>query len=98
MASTLTQWLLAAETKEFVGPITVTADGSPVAAFDVAISQGTTRPTGWKAADNLDGERGILVGAGTDWPLRVGQIYTVWVRYTDNPEVPVEKCGTIKVY
>lgn len=93
----LTTWTLPAETKEWVGPITVTADGVPVTNFEVTVTAGAGRPTTWYATEVLEGERGVLVGAGTAFPLRPGQRYTVWTRYTDVPEVPVTRIGTIRV-
>ncbi len=93
----LTLWEVAAETKEWVGPMTVTADGAPVSAFEVAVTEGTKRPTTWRAPLTLEGQRGVLVGVETDWPLAVGKVYTVWIRFTDQPERPVERIGSIKV-
>lgn len=97
MAEALTTWSLPAETKEFI-PITVTADGLPLATFEVAFTAGAARPTAWASADEVDGSKGILVGAGvTGRTLTVGQKYTVWVRFTDNPEVPVTRACYVKV-
>jgi len=98
MASTLTQWTLAAETKEWVGPITVTVDGDPVDAFEVAVTVGSGRPSVWTSPTVIDDASGVLVGVGTAVALAPFKTYTVWVRYTDTPEVPVSKCGEIKVY
>lgn len=98
MADELTQWNVAAETKEWVGPITVTADGIAVTSFEVAVTAPGIRPATWAAADVLDGLRGVMVGTGTSHSLIAGGKYTVWVRYTDVPEIPVQRCGTVKVY
>lgn len=98
--ATLTQWELVGETKEWVGPITVTANATPVSAFQVALCEGTARPTTWATADDdPDGglAKGILVGAGTPWPITVGRKYTIFVKFTDNPEIPVLRGGIIKV-
>lgn len=95
MADLLT-WSLAAETKEFVGPITVTVDGVPVVAFDVAVTIGSARPTTWVSADVVGSDRGVLVGTGTAHLLAVGKKYTVWVRFTDAPEIPVQRAGFVK--
>ncbi len=98
MAETLTQWSIAAETKEWVGPIVVTADGTPVTTFEVTLTAPGFRPTTWQAADVLSGGRGILIGSGTAHPLIPGMKYTVWIRYTASPEIPVQKCGTVRTY
>jgi hypothetical protein len=98
MADELPTWTLAAETKEWVGPITVTADGTPVVNFEVSVTSGGNRPTVWEAPTALGGSgRGVVVGQGTQWPLRVGQRYTIWTRFNDTPEVPVTKVGTVRV-
>lgn len=94
----LTQWNVAAETKEWVGPITVTVDDVPTTAFDVSLTAPGTRPSLWVAADELDGAQGILIGDGTDFELLPSRKYTVWVRYTDVPEIPVQRCGEVRTY
>lgn len=98
MADELTQWSIAAETKEWVGPITVTADGVPTSSFEVTVTGPGARPSAWESASLLDGGRGVLVGTGTSFLLTAGRKYTVWIRYTDSPEVPVQRCGEIRVY
>lgn len=94
----LTQWSVAAETREWVGPITVTADGVPTTAFDVTLTAPGARPSLWVAADELDGDKGILIGADTDFELIAGRKYTVWIRFTDDPEIPVQRCGNVRTY
>lgn len=96
MPSVITTWVLAQETKQFV-PIAVTADTVLLTGFDVAFTTGTGRPTSWAAASVVDGDTGILVGAGTPYPLVLNQKHTVWVRFTDNPEIPVTRACYIKV-
>lgn len=96
----LTQWELVGETKEWVGPIAVTVNGTPATNFEVAFCEGSARPATWAAADaDPDGGLvpGILVGAGTSHPLTVGRKYTIFVRFTDTPEIPVLRCGIVKV-
>jgi|tagenome__1003787_1003787.scaffolds.fasta_scaffold20942877_2 hypothetical protein len=90
-------WTLVAETKEFVGPINVTVDGTPTTNFEVAVTVGGGRPTTWVPADVIEGERGVLVGSATPFPLQQGQKYTIWTRFTDSPEIPVDRAGFIKV-
>ena len=95
--ATLTEWRLVAETKEWVGPIVVTADGTPVSTFMVSVTKGSARPSVWENAYTLESRLGVLVGVDTDWPLLVNNTYTVWVKFADTPEAPVERVGTIKV-
>lgn len=92
-----TTWTLPAETKEFVGPITVLDGQTPVTNFEVTVTRPGIRPSNWQAATVLSGQRGVLVGTGTPFPLLVGQKYTVWIRFTDTPEIPVERVGFVKV-
>lgn len=98
--ATLTQWELVGETKEWVGPLTVTANGTGVTSYQVSVCEGTARPTVWASADDdPDGGlvKGVLVGAGTSWPITVGRKYTIFVKFTDAPEIPVIRGGIIKV-
>ena len=98
MASDLTQWLVAAETKEWVGPITVLADDVSVTTFQVTLTGPGERPIEWETPTALDGGLGLLVGTGTDFPLQAGRKYTVWIRFTDSPEQPVMHVGQVKAY
>jgi hypothetical protein len=98
--ATLTQWELVAETKEWVGPITVTVNGSPVSGFTLAVTEGQARPTTFYTPDaNPDDgtQYGLIVGTGTSVPLTVNKIYTIWAKYSDDPEIPVLRAGRIKV-
>lgn len=98
--ATLTQWQLPKETKEWVGPLTVKVNGTVVTSFSVAVTEGTTRPTDWQPADpDPDGGTtlGVLVGEGTLFPLTIGRKFTIWCKFTDNPEIPVLRAGIIKV-
>lgn len=100
MADALTTWTLVAETREWVGPITLSADGVPVTAFEVTVTEPGARPgtgAGWVAPTVLEGQRGVLVGTGTPFVLRVGRKCTIWARFSDTPEAPVERVGIIKV-
>lgn len=98
MADTLPTWNLAAETKEFVGPITVTADGSPVTTFEVTVTSGAVRPSNWQPRDVIGGFRGVMVGAGTPFTLEPGRKYSIWTKYSDDPEVPIDRIGYIRAY
>lgn len=93
----LPTWTLAAETKEFVGPITMTVDGTPVTTYEVTVTSGGGRPTTWQNRDEVGGERGVMVGDGTNFLLKAGQKYTVWTKFTDTPEIPVDRVGFIRV-
>jgi hypothetical protein len=95
MANVIPTWSLVQETKEFI-PLTVDADGTPVTSFSVAVEAGETRPTGFLACDTVGSEVGVLVGVGTSWPLVVGTKYTVYVKFTDSPEIPVTRALYIK--
>lgn len=95
----LTTWTLVAETKEFVGPLTVVVDGASWGgAFDVQVRQKGSRPidTDWEAALLLGSDYGVLVGEGTSFPLTAGFRYLVYVRITASPEVPVLEAGAIR--
>lgn len=97
----LTQWELVAETKEWVGPITVTVNGTPVTNFSVCLAESGKRPTTFATAD-LDPDppnsaAGILVGVGSAWPIVAGKLYTIFAKFTDSPEIPVIRVGKIKV-
>ena len=98
MADDLTAWSLPAETKEWVGPVTLTADGSTVTAFMMTLSAQGQRPANWVDPTELDGKRGLLVGVGTPFTLLPGRRYYVWLKYTDSPEVPVLRVGSIRVF
>jgi hypothetical protein len=96
MAEVIPTWSLVQETKEFI-PLAVTADGVPVTSFSVSVCAGTGRPATWAAADSVGGETGVLVGVGTAWLLTLNVKYTVYVKFTDNPEIPVTRAVFIKV-
>jgi hypothetical protein len=98
MADELTQWRVAAETCEWVGPITVTANGTPTTAFEVTLTAPGERPSTWSDPLVISGGRGILIGDGTDYELLPGRKYTAWIRYTDDPEVPVYPVGTVRTF
>jgi hypothetical protein len=90
-----TTWTLPRESKEWVGPVTVTANGVPTTTFSVSLTTGTDRPAGWRAPDVQGGQLGILVGPGTSWPLPPG-LYAIWVQIVSSGEAPVlDDVGTI---
>lgn len=98
MVDELETWSVAAETCEWVGPIVVTADGVPTTVFEVTLTAPGQRPADWSAPTVMGSDRGILIGDGTDYELVAGRKYTIWVRYTDNPEVPVYRVGLVRTY
>lgn len=93
----MNEWILPVETREWVGPVTVTVDGTNVTNFEITVTKDAARPLNWKTPLVIGSGRGVMVGDGTDFPLEFGHKYTVWTRYTSTPEVPVNRAGTIKV-
>lgn len=91
-----TTWTLSRLSREWVGPITVTADGLAVDDWTYLLLPAGTRPA---TPENIDGaptvlgtgeeaRAGILVGPGTDDELGPGR-YLIWLRYVADPEAPV---------
>lgn len=95
-----TQWQIPRESREFVGPLAVTVDGTPTTAYEVAVLADGTRPnaSSWRAPDNVGGSLGVLVGPGGTYELAPGN-YRIWARVTDaNPESPVlDSAGWIRI-
>lgn len=87
-----TTWTLPRLSTEWVGPITVSRDGTPVTGWTYALALFGERPATADAISGtpheLDGGLGILVGPGTSHVLAPG-VYRIWVRYVDAPEAPV---------
>jgi hypothetical protein len=94
----LETWSLVAETKEWVGPLSMTLDGVPVATFEVQLSLSDARPSSsaWATPTLVGAGLRILVGAGTAFPLTAGTKYTVWLRTADSPEIPVYRAGYVR--
>lgn len=88
----ITTWRLSRLTREWVGPIEVTADAAPVINWTYTILPAGTRPATPEDIDGvptiLDDALGILVGPGTDNTLAAGR-YLIWVRYVSGLEAPV---------
>lgn len=96
----MTTWELSRWSREWVGAITVTADGAPVTTWTYTIVRIGEQPAS-EAAINLvptalDGDLGVLVGPDTAHELTLGR-YHILVRYVDNPEAPVLTAGTIVI-
>lgn len=94
-------WILPRITVEWVGPIVVTADGTPVTGWTYALFPPAYRPDLPEEVaatpDLLDDGVGILVGPGTGNDLARGT-YRIWVRYVAAPEAPVlDDVGTIHI-
>lgn len=88
----ITTWTLSRLSREWVGPIVVTADGTTVADWVYAIIPSGSQPAAPEDIDGiptvLDDGRGILVGPDTDNPLPPGR-YRIWIRYGAGQEAPV---------
>jgi hypothetical protein len=88
----MTTWHINRLSREWVGPITVAADGTPVIGWTYAlVPEGETPATVDEIAgvpSALEGGLGVLVGPGTDHVLDPGT-HVLWVRYVDEPEAPV---------
>lgn len=91
-------WELPAETKEWVGPLHFFIDGiEQVSGVKYTLVLLGARP-GSTFADPFDinGKNGIMVGAGTAFPLTAGETYRIWGQCTSNPEIPViNNIGTV---
>ena len=85
------------ESLEWVGPLTVTANGVATTTYVVAVVAHNARPTAFLAPDLLGGQLGALVGPGGTWPLVPGY-YQIWVKVTASGESPVlDNVGTIVI-
>jgi hypothetical protein len=87
-----TTWTLPRSSREWVGPLTVTADDAAVTGWTYAILPFGERPATPEDIDGvptvLDDARGILVGPDTDNELAAGR-HVIWVRYVSGQEAPV---------
>lgn len=97
----LTTWTVIAETREWVGPITMSLTANDVTTttedFEVCVVPKGSRPTAWQAPDaSQGGELGVLVGADTPYPLTPGPTYQIYARHTSTLEIPVVLVGQIK--
>lgn len=88
----ITTWTFARHSREWVGPLVVTADGDPVTTWNYLIVPFGQRPPTPEDIDGtptvLDDAQGILVGPDTDNELSPGR-YLIWVRYVSGQEAPV---------
>lgn len=88
----MTTWTLDRLSKEWIGPLAVAVDGTPVTGWTYVLLPRGVRPVAvgdialvpTATADGL----GVLVGPDTDHVLEPGT-YVVWVRYVGALEAPV---------
>lgn len=79
------------ETVEFQ-EVVVMVDGSPVTDnYHLAIALGSSRPTEWNAPVTLGDKQGVMIQ-----DLDMG-LHTIWVKVTDDPEIPVFPAGSFLV-
>lgn len=93
------------ESKEFIS-IIATVDGIALTSEDAghvayAITAPNARPLEWVNVDTLETAIGFLIGpdSANDYSTltRYPADYRVWVKDTDNPEIPVIDCGTFRI-
>lgn len=79
-------------------PVTGATSSMPV---DIAIVARDTEPAdgdwhtaAWNGSDTTEAK--VLIGPDTDLPLTDG-VYSVWVRVTSTPEIPVIRAGILRV-
>lgn len=76
---------------EFV-PVTVLDDETVVTAWGYVLLPAAQRPeddeTFSGVPTEVEGNKGVLVGPGTDHDLDPGR-YRIWIKYSDSPESPV---------
>jgi hypothetical protein len=96
----MTTWRLPQESKDWVGPITVTDGAAPVTTFQVALRRLGSRinTVDWKTPDDLAGAKGLYVGPTSP----VGQlgrgVYRLMVKYVASNESPViDRAGVVYI-
>jgi hypothetical protein len=100
----LQQWTFPAESREWVGPITLTVGNAPVATFEVAVVKRGVRPYGpWTApttAEYTDDAGATRTGAGvliTPDMLAVGSWHVLARPTGPGLESPVVDVGVINI-
>lgn len=81
----MTTWRIPPESvQEFVGPLTVTANGVATTNYQLAVVEYGSRPTAWEDPtphpDNAVAGLGVVVGVGSTHLLVAGQAYLIWVQ------------------
>ena len=93
---------IASTSREYVKiPVTVTGTADPqLLPAEVAITPGAVEPddADYTTAEWVGGLVRFLIGPGTPHVLQPRQTYTVWVRITSSPEIPVMHAGEIATY
>jgi hypothetical protein len=85
--------------------VSVTADVTLSAqTVDIAVIPARGRPTApdwkpaaWTGSPGTTRTAMLLIGPGTSNVVALGE-YDVWVRATDNPEIPTDPAGRLTVY
>jgi hypothetical protein len=77
------------------GPVSL-----PGLVVEVAVITSAADPVtaDWKSAAWSGGSAILLVGPGSAVPLTVGVSYSVWVRVTSSPEIPVMRSGSLYAF
>lgn len=93
------QWTFDRADIRWVGPITVTDDGTPTLAFDVTVVRAGDRPTVWLAPDTEPGGTalGVRVGTGTSWSATATpSLYLIRARIVGTAETESVEVGRIR--
>lgn len=91
----MTAWSLPRESKELVGPITVTKDDVAYPTFQIAVAAYGSRPVTFTDPTTVDNLQYRLTGPSTT-DLAPGR-YILWAKVTDTPEIPVIEVDTIHI-
>jgi hypothetical protein len=88
----MTTWNINRLSREWVGPIAVAADDTPVTGWTYALLPLGETPATVADIDGtpteLDDGLGVLVGPDTSHVLAPG-VHVLWIRYVDDPEAVV---------
>lgn len=92
-------WRVPHETKEWIGPVTVTANGIGISSWEGCLLADGTRPleADWQTPDSIGPDKGIMIGSGTNYPTLTKGSYILWVRFNNGTEVPVSHRAGIVV-
>jgi len=91
----VTLWRIPApeSVQEWVGPLTVMVGATPTMDYQVAVVEYGSRPATWTDPvvhpdDTIPG-LGVVVGAGSSYPLVAGKVYLIWVQIDLGTSEPV---------
>jgi hypothetical protein len=93
------QWVFDRDDIRWVGPVTVTDDGTPTLAFQVTVVRAGDRPTVWRTPDTEPGGAalGARVGTGTSWPATATPgLYLIRARIVGASETESVEVGRIR--